>query len=421
MRKPSILILLLSVFFFYPIFLFANVWQDPLLIYQTHSSIEIQKVLFSRDKTSVEFRVRENSDTSFCVHSSIFASDEQGIRYPILYVEGIQLDTSIHPSNGKDLFFTLHFKPLPTTTHVFDIIEGRQGCHFRIYGIHDHKKKLEYKKPLGEISLMETATTLFQPDTAVIQGVIHGYNHATMPHDMTVHYNCEQFHMNNGMAKPNIAVINDDGTFSCSFLMDRPAWNNLSFGENQFYYYYIRPGDTLNIVIENYGQWNEKVTYTNCQGKPSYQALINEGEIIYGSLSLLLKSSKDAFQKTLAEYGRIAEQLQAYLSHKYQLTPWEIQLFQTQQCLQFAYLQAYYMNEWDFQQKKQGYPVESSNEDYSFIHQIPWNDSTLPILKSWNNASIYHFLTTRVNIHSINPIVQRDIEEKRIKAIDSHQ
>lgn len=370
-------------------------------------------MVFSKDETSVMFQIKMASDGVVNVHSSTYACDERGNRYPVLCADGIQMDTSAHLKKGEQITITLHFKPLPSRTRVFDIIEGRQVNHSRIYGIHERGHALKIKEPKEMISSTETNWNLFKTDTTMIRGIICGYKPGLMPDTMTVHYNREQFHMSNGIAKPNSTAINKDGTFSCTFWMDRPAWNNLSFGMKQFYNYYVRPGDTLNIRIENYGQWNEKVTYANAQGNPTYQALVTEGEVIYGSMDLLLIPSKDDFQKKLADYGRIAEQLHAYLAQKYHLTPWEVHLLKTQQCLQFAYLQAYYMNDWKHKQEEQGLSSNIPHDDLRFLHQLPWNDATLPILKSWTSAVIYKFLETGLDIHSKNPFVQWDIDEKK--------
>lgn len=411
MKNISLLIQFF-VFISIPIDLHSERWDVPEIIYQTRSNIEIQTVVFSKDVTSVTFQVDVASESVLKIHSSIYASDEQGLRYPVLRAEGIQLDSSAQLKKGEERSFTLHFKALPSKTCVFDIVEGRQMNHSRIYGIHERGHALKIKEPKEMISSTETNCNLFKTDTTMIRGVISGYKPGMMPDTMTVHYNREQFHMSNGIAKPNSTAINKDGTFSCKFWMDRPAWNNLSFGMKQFYNYYVRPGDTLNVRIENYGQWNEKVTYSNAQGYPTYQALVTEGEVIYGSMDLLLIPSKDDFQKKLADYGRIAEQLHAYLAQKYHLTPWEVHLLKTQQCLQFAYLQAYYMNDWKHKQEEQGLSSNIPYDDLSFLHQLPWNDATLPILKSWNNASIYNFMAAGFDMHSDNSIVQRDIEEK---------
>ena len=70
--------------------------------------------------------------------------------------------------------------------------------------------------------------------------------------------------------------------------MDRPAWNNLAIGPQDYYYYYIRPGDTLQLDIENFGKWNEKVSYANKQGRPCYETLVTKGEVIYGEGEFLL-------------------------------------------------------------------------------------------------------------------------------------
>ncbi len=393
-----------------PSALFAKVWSHPNVIYKTHSSIEVKEVMFSPNETSVTLQCIGEPLAKIYISRSTYACDEQGNRYPILRAEGIQLD-SLMQFSEKKISFTLHFKPLPDSTHAFDLIEGRQIQHLRIYGIHDRNKSLQLKTIEGDISAMETDSLWFRRDSTVINCYIYDYNANSMPHEMTVHYNCEQFHMDNGIAKANTAVLKPDGTASCTFLMDRPAWNNLSFG-SRYYYYYVRPGDTLNIEIHHFGQWDEQVTYYNTQGRACYPALVTEAEVLYGDGLIKHYMPIELFQKRLKVYGETAKRLHAYLSEKYHLSPWEIHLLTTQQKLQLAYIQALYMNKWKTEQEAHGSPIEIPINDLNWLSQLQWDDMTIPILKSWNGTTIFHFLLTGFSIQSNCAIIQQDLGEK---------
>ena len=425
--KHFIQFLLCSLLLFITGSVHAMKWERPDVIYSNFENLKVEKVVFSETATSVEFRLEAAANTKIRMRSSLYASDEQGLRYPVLNTEGIRLDSLMQITEGKPIAFTVHFAPMPVKTKVFDVIEGKQLHHFRIIGIHEHGKALKLKKPKDAIDQAEIADHWFIPSTAVICGRIHDYDEESMPHEVTVCYNCKQFHAKNEIVEANSATIQPDGTFSCSFLMDRPAWNNLAIGPQDYYYYYIRPGDTLQLDIENFGKWNEKVSYANKQGRPCYETLVTKGEVIYGEGEFLRSrdASCEEFQRFLDTCGRQAEQLQAYLAWKYQLTPWEVHLLRTQQILELASLQVVFMN------KKFGKRPDGiySGEEYlkimnekaipkeyqNWFNRISWNDTSLALSQLWNSNNITILLENLdkdLSTYSLSPIVRKDLEER---------
>ena len=69
------------------------------------------------------------------------------------------------------------------------------------------------------------------------------------------------------------------------------------------------------------------------------------------------------------------------------------------------------MNSWKDKQKGHKLSQEIPYIELNLLQRIPWDDASLPILKSWCYASIVHFLQTGYNLHSNCYFIQRDLKE----------
>ena len=100
--------------------------------------IEIPKVEFGEEQTTLYFDFSHYTGTSFSFRSSTYLVDEEGRRYPIKSCKGFQLDKGYNVKEDGVKEISISFEPLPEGTRVFDCIEGPDlQWSFQFYGIRE--------------------------------------------------------------------------------------------------------------------------------------------------------------------------------------------------------------------------------------------------------------------------------------------
>lgn len=343
-------------------------------LYVSDKALCINSVTFTDTLTAVSFTYSGTPGLWVRFASTAYASDEAGRRHRVVRAQGIDLDSlSWIPESGK-LSFSICFEPLPKATRVFDIVEGTFDGAFRIYGIHDRRSKLRIPKAEESIDSMELDARYFHPDTTVLRGRIQSYNRNGMPDMVKVCYSSDRISFTDGEHYPNCAKIELDGTFCCSFLMDSPKWSELQFGAQRTLPIYVRPGDTLEIQVEKYGQWNERVSYQETSGRPSYERLMEyDTNSFWNDMMNVSKSiTRQQFRKALEMLNARAELFHDYLAWKFSLSPWETHLLKKYWQLSTLRLEMDYM-----ERKKSGI-------DTLKHLGLAWDDATILLTPTWS-------------------------------------
>ena len=106
-----------------------NVWGE----------FKAREVIMRDTATTVHFTIKKEKGQTFRFASESYLMDEDGNRYPLRSAEGIVLDSWVKSPESGITNFTMHFKPMPKNTLVFDFIEGDEKGSFRLLGIHIHE------------------------------------------------------------------------------------------------------------------------------------------------------------------------------------------------------------------------------------------------------------------------------------------
>ena len=318
MKKKLLLILVL----FIHLSMFASKGVD--IIWNNDNKLKITRFILSDVSTDVTFSYTGSPNSWIQFSSSIYASDEAGIRHRVIGTEGIELDNQIWLGDDGYKSFTLHFDPLPKDTRVFDIIESEEPYAFKIYGIHSSKTKLKLPAIREEISKSETSDAWFKSDSTIVRLNISSYDREVMPYMMRVEYTGEH-EQQNPIRREKLGKIDTNGAAKCTFLMDHPKWTRITLDLQRAIPFYARPGDTVDIHIDNYGAWNERITYKEHSSRPVYSQLQN---IIHNPLSPEFIFATDTWScSRFSEWMRDMEnsyaRLYQYFAWKYHLTPWE--------------------------------------------------------------------------------------------------
>ena len=121
-----------------------KVWVNPTTDYGTNYgdgyfnlAMNITKVELAKDETRVFIHISQRADIDgfWFQFSKATYLRANGVRYPLVSADGIELDThcTTDKDNKKDVVF--HFKPLPLDTKEFDFIEGDEDGAFQFFGV----------------------------------------------------------------------------------------------------------------------------------------------------------------------------------------------------------------------------------------------------------------------------------------------
>ena len=329
--------------------------------------IEIPKVEFGEEQTTLYFDFSHYTGTSFSFRSSTYLVDEEGRRYPIKSCKGFQLDKGYNVKEDGVKEISISFEPLPEGTRVFDCIEGPDlQWSFQFYGIREK----------GHYSYAERALL-------------------------------SQFRLTSVF---DLIYVAKDGTFSFKTMVAKPTMDELFIPGGRIPILLI-PGDHLQVDISHWGEYNQQVTIRSEKGDYSRMLtnypFLYEKEIAYmgGTLSESEagKLAAETWQPLHDEQAKRMEVCR-YLAAKHHFTPTELKLMQMNVQISDAFisyirmtspLYLKYRKEYDLYVKakydKTKWPQErfSVEEleadsiflDLSFIKDCPWDDPTFSATK----------------------------------------
>ena len=376
--------------------------------------IEISKVEFSKEQTTLYFDFSHYTTTSFGFRSTTYLMDEEGKRYPIKGCKGFQLDKGYNVKEDGVKEISISFEPLPEGTRVFDCIEGPDlQWSFQFYGIREKGQDWNVF-PEKEVADNPFPESFFCVDTVYVTGRITQSRYdrwGRIEHDSNSYAEQalrRQFRLGNGAF--DHFYVAKDGTFSFKTIVAKPTMDELFIPGGRIPILLI-PGDHLQVDISHWGEYNQQVTIRSEKGDYSRMLtnypFLYEREIAYmgGTLSESEagKLAAETWQPLHDEQAKRMEVCR-YLAAKHHFTPTELKLMQMNVQISDAFisyirmtspLYLKYRKEYDLYVKakydKTKWPQErfSVEEleadsiflDLSFIKDCHWDDPTISATK----------------------------------------
>ena len=375
--------------------------------------IEIPKVEFGEEQTTLYFDFSHYTGTSFSFRSSTYLVDEEGRRYPIKSCKGFQLDKGYNVKEDGVKEISISFEPLPEGTRVFDCIEGPDlQWSFQFYGIREKGQDWDVfpKKDVADNPFPES---FFCVDTVYVTGRItqSQYDQWGNIHREDYSYAeralLSQFRLTSVF---DLIYVAKDGTFSFKTIVAKPTMDELFIPGGRIPILLI-PGDHLQVDISHWGEYNQQVTIRSEKGDYSRMLtnypFLYEKEIAYmeGTLSESEagKLAAETWQPLHDEQAKRMEVCR-YLAAKHHFTPTELKLMQMNVQISDAFisyirmtspLYLKYRKEYDLYVKakydktklpQERFSVEELEADsifldLSFIKDCPWDDPTFSATK----------------------------------------
>ena len=375
--------------------------------------IEIPKVEFGEEQTTLYFDFSHYTGTSFSFRSSTYLVDEEGKRYPIKSCKGFQLDKGYNVKEDGVKEISISFEPLPEGTRVFDCIEGPDlEWSFQFYGIREKGQDWNVF-PKKEVADNPFPESFFCVDTVYVTGRItqSQYDQWGNIHREDYSYAeralLSQFRLTSVF---DLIYVAKDGTFSFKTMVAKPTMDELFIPGGRIPVLLI-PGDHLQVDISHWGEYNQQVTIRSEKG--DYSRMLTNYPFLWekeiadprGTLSWSEtgKLAADTWQPLHDEQAKQME-ICRYLAAKHHFTPTELKLMQMNVQISDAFisyirmtspLYLKYRKEYDLYVKakydKTKWPQErfSVEEleadsiflDLSFIKDCPWDDPTFSATK----------------------------------------
>lgn len=350
----------------------------------------IEKVVLSDTATVVSFSVSFKPYSWIQMASSTYLSDEKAVEYPVRKAVGLTLDEKFYmPKSGKTEF-QLIFAPMPKDTKIFDMIEGDGRDMACWYGLHDAKSKVKMPVAREEVDAEEVGENMFRTGKAVVRGKIEGYKPGWGYGIVAVTDNT----LGSRPENTSSTLIRSDGTFCIEWLLEHPMWDELKPGYGPDIPVYVRPGDTLDLVIKAKGEGIESVEYTSSNPKGCYENLLKckmpevyaewecKGEI----WKTLTDEEFWAMTKETMETGN---RLCDYFVWKYGLSPWEAHFLKARQQVAVVINQTVLAN-WMLSSRYGYYPPNEElrrdfyeGNDYSLykvLNEMPTDDPSMSFI-----------------------------------------
>ena len=386
--------------------------------------IEISKVEFGKEQTTLYFDFSHYTSTSFGFRSTTYLVDEEGKRYPIKSCKGFQLDKGYNVKEDGVKEISISFEPLPEGTRVFDCIEGPDlQWSFQFYGIRE--KGLDWNVfPKKEVADNPFPESFFCVDTVYVTGRItqskyDRESNACYHESYSYAERALRNQLRLGGGAFDRFYVAKDGTFSFKTMVVKPTMDELFIPGGRIPVLLI-PGDHLQVDISHWGEYNQQVTIRSEKG--DYSRLLTNYPFLYekeiadprGTLSWSEtgKLAADTWQPLHDEQAKRMEVCR-YLAAKHHFTPTEQKLIQMNVQIDHAFI-AYmrmlsplmikYRKVVDLYNKdtsnNKKYPkrrfsmqeleADSISLDLSFITECHWDDPTISATKD------YEFLLSKL-------------------------
>ena len=311
----------------------------------SNGELKAHEIIMRDTATTVHFTMEYSKGQSFQFVSSSYLMDEDGNRYPLRSAEGLKLNTWVQSPENGITEFTMHFKPLPKRTQVFDFIEGDVPRAFKLLGIHDKKAKLKVPtmQELSEANPWTVPEDWFKTDTITIKGRIEGYDAEQFGFTSLECYFKDVFEKDDATLVLDIAP---DGTFCKKFQASYPVRQTFFTMETKVGFseipFYARPGETIDITVRKDDNGKYVCVYNNGSSRDAERWLRSSDAITDVLLPLVL------FEGTFDEENCLADKVWKNVMYRMQTvsrrehyTPMEMQLALADVQTHFA---AYYMS-----------------------------------------------------------------------------
>ena len=311
----------------------------------SNGELKAHEIIMRDTATTVHFTMEYSKGQSFQFVSSSYLMDEDGNRYPLRSAEGLKLNTWVQSPENGITEFTMHFKPLPKRTQVFDFIEGDVPRAFKLLGIHDKKAKLKVPtmQELSEANPWTVPEDWFKTDTITIKGRIEGYDAEQFGFTSLECYFKDVFEKDDATLVLDIAP---DGTFCKKFQASYPVRQTFFTMETKVGFseipFYARPGETIDITVRKDDNGKYVCVYNNGSSRDAERWLRSSDAITDVLLPLVLFEGTFDEENCLADkvWKNVMYRLQT-VSRREHYTPMEMQLALADVQTHFA---AYYMS-----------------------------------------------------------------------------
>lgn len=377
--------------------------------------IEISKVEFGKEQTTLYFDFSHYTSTTFGFRSTTYLVDEEGKRYPIKSCKGFQLDKGYNVKEDGVKEISISFEPLPEGTRVFDCIEGPDlEWSFQFYGIREKGQDWNVF-PKKEVADNPFPESFFCVDTVYVTGRI---TQSKYDRESNACYHESYSYAERALRKQlrlgggafDRFYVAKDGTFSFKTMVVKPTMDELFIPGGRIPILLI-PGDHLQVDISHWGEYNQQVTIRSEKGDYSRMLtnypFLYEREIAYmgGTLSESQtgKLAAETWQPLHDEQAKRMEVCR-YLAAKHHFTPTELKLMQMNVQISDAFISCIrmtsplylkYRKEYDLYVKakydktklpQERFSVEELEADsifldLSFIKDCPWDDPTFSATK----------------------------------------
>lgn len=213
-------------------------------------------------------------------------------------------------------------------------------------------------------------------DTAYLQGYIDKYNCETASTILLIGNELTS------ESHPTVVNINPDGSFECELVLNYPIENLLSLG-NHHISFYIEPGQTLSIYVDNEGSYdNIKMMGPSAALSQMYDRLNN---LIRYDNDVFTKGrngfSPDLFKKEIQAASAKLNQTGDSLIQIYTTSPKAIHLIKNKLALEkgkiLLNLMAYRSAFAERDTANQALKIKVGNDYYDFLKDISLNDESL--------------------------------------------
>lgn len=374
--------------------------------------IEISKVEFGKEQTTLYFDFSHYTSTTFGFRSTTYLVDEEGKRYPIKSCKGFQLDKGYNVKEDGVKEISISFEPLPEGTRVFDCIEGPDlQWSFQFYGIREKGQDWNVF-PKKEVADNPFPESFFCVDTVYVTGRItqSKYDRESNACRHESYSYAEQAlrkQLRLGGGAFDRFYVAKDGTFSFKTMVVKPTMDELFIPGGRIPVLLI-PGDHLQVDISHWGEYNQQVTIRSEKG--DYSRMLTNYPFLYekeiadprGTLSWSEtgKLAADTWQPLHDEQAKRME-VCSYLAAKYHFTPTELKLMQMNVQINNAFISSLRMSSplfIKFRKIKEKYNATRTSQDsklppkhfsmedleadsifldLSFIKECPWDDPTI--------------------------------------------
>lgn len=381
------IVIVVSVLF-YAFSVGARSVKDVKWLYAFNSHVDITRIDYGQQKTTVYFTTCKHHDESFCISHGMYVVGDDGKHHYVKGTKGISIDSVYQIGNGKGLTFSIDFEPIAISNQFLDVCNP---SWFSIYGVHDGAISVTIPQARGEMPETEATISLFKKADVEIEGKLHD---PTGEMGTIVQINYVPPRPEPDERSKKTAKIDADGNFCMRFNMYAPQ--RISF----IYPYvhgnvgtvYVRPGDKIFVDIFD-PQEGKGIKYTNLSGGNAYNNLSNapaypfDANKYYANLRpnmrFMLWSYQKQQEELMMEYGNCLS-FANYICWHYQLSPYETKLYidnvhgvfislllSTDIGVKLQHLASHSSLE------KNRFEAIIKNMDYSYLKRLNPNDPTL--------------------------------------------